>query len=119
MPRSRIRADGVDMTWWHRPSTPWLLYLATLLSGLPLAGAVALANPMPAGACSGIGWGCSLYGWDAAGFLLVIVGIPFAVVLAVVVGLLSLAGRAWAAGAAALGLSIPWLLTAAVLATAS
>ena len=113
------RGDGDDMTWWHRRSTPWLLYLATLASGLPFAAALAAANPMPEGACSGIGWGCSLYGWDVAGFALTILGVPFAVVLGLVLGLLSLARPPVAAVAAAVGLAVPWLLTVAVLVTAS
>src|SRR5687768_13595643 len=60
-----------------RITSPWVLYLLSLAL-LPVATAVvAIANPMPEGACSGIGWGCSLYGWDAALFGLVIVGVPF------------------------------------------
>ena len=35
---------------------------------------------LPDGQCSGIGWGCSLAGWDAVGFTLIILGVPIAVV---------------------------------------
>jgi len=33
---------------------------------------------LPDGQCSGIGWGCSLAGWDAVGLTLIIFGAPLA-----------------------------------------
>jgi hypothetical protein len=95
----------------RRALTPWLLYLATLCSALPIAGIVAAASPQPPGACSGIGWGCSLYGWDAAGFLLLLVGAPYAIVLALAVGALSFLPvrlRPFQIGVASIGLAVPW-----------
>lgn len=91
----------------------WTLYLLTLVSALPLAALLAAATPMPAGACSGIGFGCSLYGWDAAGFALLILGVPYAVGLAVLLGLLSLLPDRIAIVVpivAGIGLAIPWAL---------
>lgn len=75
---------------------------------------------MPEGACSGIGFGCSLYGWDAVGVAYLIFGIPFAVMLAVILGVLSLPSirRPWLTVAVATtGFALPWLLAVAVLLT--
>jgi hypothetical protein len=94
-------------------TTAWLLYLAMLVSALPLAALVAHSNPMPDGACSGIGWGCSLYGWDAAAFALLLLGLPYAVGLAVLLGLLSLLpDRAAVVSTvtAGIGLAVPWVV---------
>lgn len=33
---------------------------------------------LPDGQCSGLGWGCSLAGWDAAGIAAVLYGVPVA-----------------------------------------
>ena len=96
--------------------TPWLLYLATLLSALPLGAIIARESPQPPGACSGIGFGCSLYGWDAAGFALLFLGVPYAVGLAVVLGLLHLVPRRLGfihVGMAAIGLAVPWIVVTA------
>ena len=97
-----------------RPRTAaWILYLLTLVSALPLAAVVAATNPMPEGACSGIGFGCSLYGWDAAGFALLLLGVPYALGLAAVLGVLSLLPERFAGIVtivAGLGLAIPWIL---------
>lgn len=104
----------------RRRGTAWTLYLLTLLSALPLAALLAAANPMPEGACSGIGFGCSLYGWDAAGFALLVLGVPYAVGLAVVIGLLCLLPDRLAVVVtivAGIGLAVPWVL--GVLAIAS
>ena len=106
------------METWRRPWFPWTISAATIASALPIGALLAAANPMPEGACSGIGFGCSLYGWDAAGFALMIFGIPFAVVLAVVLGVLSIPAirRPWLASTvAACGLAVPWLFTLLVL----
>ena len=90
--------------------SPWLPYAATIVSALPLGAIVAAANPQPAGACSGIGFGCSLYGWDAAAFLLLFVGGPYAFVLAIVLGVLSRArSRTLPVTAAWIGLAVPWV----------
>ena len=109
------RADHDQMP--KRPrTTAWTLYLLTLLSALPLAAILADANQMPAGGCSGIGFGCSLYGWDAAGFLLLIIGIPYALGLAAVLGVLSLLSDRRAPIAtvvAGVGLAIPWMFVVA------
>jgi hypothetical protein len=97
-----------------RPRTSaWTLYLLTLVSAIPLAAIVAASNPMPEGGCSGIGFGCSLYGWDAAGFVLLIVGVPYALGLALVLGVLSLVTDRRSTVTtivATVGLAVPWLL---------
>lgn len=96
-------------------ASPWAVYAATLLSALPLAAVVAVTNPQPEGACSGIGFGCSLYGWDAAAFLLIFLGLPYIVGLAVLLGLLALLPPRLAAvrtGVAWTGLAVPWVLVA-------
>jgi hypothetical protein len=103
------------MTLLRRIGAAWALYLATLLSAVPLAAIVATANPMPEGACSGIGFGCSVYGWDAAGFALVIAGVPYTVVLGMLVALAGLLGRMVATGVALAGLLLPWTFTLVVL----
>lgn len=36
---------------------------------------------LPEGTCSGMGWGCSLAGWDAVGIALLFIGIPLLLVL--------------------------------------
>lgn len=91
------------------PCTPWIVYLANLVSLGVLAVVIAVANPQPEGACSGIGWGCSLYGWDAAGFALLVLGVPYALVLLAAVALPALLGAGRVATAlAALGLLVPW-----------
>ena len=106
------------MNRWRSPWFPWVVYAATLASLLPVGAILAVTNPMPEGACSGIGFGCSLYGWDAVGFGLIIFGIPFLVVFAVVLGVLSLPAirrPAVSAGCAAVGFAIPWLFMLYVL----
>lgn len=99
--------------------TPWLLYALTLLSAAPLAALVAWQTPQPPGTCSGIGWGCSLYGWDAAGFALLLFGVPYALVLGVVLAALVWSGSPGAIRVAALvaglGLVVPWVFVIAVL----
>lgn len=100
--------------------TAGVLYLLTLLSAWPVGAIVAHASPPPAGACSGIGFGCSLYGWDAAGFLLLYLGIPYALGLALVLALLGLLPPRWRPAqtiVAAGGLAVPWLLAAVVAAS--
>ncbi|MEN3273851.1 MAG: hypothetical protein V7636_2612 [Actinomycetota bacterium] len=92
------------------------LYLLTLASALPLGALIASANP-PDGGCSGIGFGCSLYGWDAAGFALLFAGVPYAVILAALLGVLCLLPRRCAGVAqvvAALGLAVPWFAVLAL-----
>lgn len=90
---------------------PVLLYVAMLLSLLVLAAVIAASTPQPDGACSGIGFGCSLYGWDLAGFLLMIVGLPYAVAVGAVLAILGLL-RWWRAATAVAGLACvaPWVL---------
>ena len=98
----------------HPRRATWTLYALTIASGLPLAAIIAAATPMPEGACSGIGFGCSLYGWDAAGLALLILGVPYALGLTLVLGLLSLLPERHApiaTGVAAVGLAVPWVLT--------
>lgn len=79
-----------------RRGTPWILYAATWLSvgaaGLAIWAAAALEqarNPPP---CHGIGWGCSLEPAESAGLALVVLGVPYLVALASLLGLLELAG---------------------------
>jgi len=43
--------------------------------------AVLSQSELPPGQCSGIGWGCSLAGWDAVAFALIIIGVPLLFVL--------------------------------------
>jgi hypothetical protein len=95
-------------------------YLLTLLSAWPIGATIAHAMPQPAGACSGIGFGCTLYGWDAATFALLYLGVPYALGLALVLALLGLLRPRWrpvqtvVAGG---GLGVPWLLAAAIAAS--
>jgi hypothetical protein len=111
-----LRADHAGVTpTTRRRLVPWLAYLLTLLSAWPVGEVVARSTPQPEGACSGIGFGCSLYGWDAAGFLLMVVGIPFALVLAVVLAVLSILPERFAPAATAValvGLAVPWAFLA-------
>jgi hypothetical protein len=55
----------------RRPSKAWILHAAwsALVAGVAVASllSAALSKPGP-GQCEGIGWGCSLYGGDAAAF---------------------------------------------------
>lgn len=101
-------ADADHVTFLRRIPLHWFLYAATLASALPIAAIIAWATPMPEGACSGIGWGCSLYEWDAAGFALMIFGIPYAIALATVLFMLSFVGKKAAPVVAGIGLAIPW-----------
>jgi hypothetical protein len=103
---------------WPGPArryVPWLLYLLTLLSAYPIGAILAAASPQPDGACSGIGFGCTLYGWDAAGFMLMIVGIPYALGLAFVLAVLGFLPWRWRpvqAVVATVGLAVPWAFAA-------
>lgn len=102
------------MPTWNGCRAPWALYLLTLASAWPLGAMVAKSMPRPPDAQSGIGFGASLYGWDAAGFLLVVFGIPYATVLAVALALLSLLPerlRFIPTGVALIGLAVPWIFT--------
>lgn len=107
----RCRRDDHDCVLSRPRKTAWILYLLTLLSALPLAALLAATTPMPDGACSGIGFGCSLYGWDAAGFTLLFIGVPYVLGLGVLLGLLSLLPERIAVIATVvggLGLAVPW-----------
>lgn len=103
-----------------RPSTspwragPWVLYLLTLASALPLGAVVAAAHPRSPGDCEGIGFGCRLYGWDVAGFLLLVLGTPYALALGAVLGLLTLSPRLLPLQTlvALAGLAAPWVFVA-------
>ena len=95
----------------------WSLYALTLTSALPIAAIVAAAWPQPDDACSGIGFGCSLYGWDAAGFMLWILGVPYALILGVVLVIATALGpraRPVAVGLAVVGLLVPWIAALAI-----
>ena len=101
----------------RRTWTPWLTYLATLLSAWPLGAIVAASHPLEGDACSGIGFGCSRYGWDLAGFLLMFLGIPYAFGLLIVLVTLSLVGdqgRVVPTVAAVVGLAVPWVFVLAL-----
>ena len=115
MSGGRAGADHGRMT--TRPrATAWTLYLLTLASALPLGAKIASANPADCG-CSGIGFGCSLYGWDAAGFALLLLGVPYAVILAALLGVLCLLPARYAVVAkvvAGFGLAVPWLAVLAL-----
>ena len=102
--------DDARMSWLRRIPLHWCLYATTLASALPIAAIIAAATPMPEGACSGIGWGCSLYEWDAAGFALMILGIPYAFVLGVVLFILSFVGKRAAPTVGWVGLAMPWVV---------
>ena len=104
-------ADADHVTFLRRIPLHWFLYAATLASALPIAAIIARSTPMPEGACSGIGWGCSLYEWDAAGFALMIFGIPYAFVLTFVLFMLSFVGKKAAPIVASVGLAVPWAFT--------
>lgn len=117
MVRTSPRADDDHVTFLRKVPLHWYLYLATLVSALPLGAIIAAATPMPEGACSGIGWGCSLYEWDAAGFALIIFGVPYAFLLGVVLLTLSFVGKRAAPYVACTGLAIPWLLVVAGIAS--
>ena len=95
----------------------WTLYALTLASALPIAAIIAAASPQPDDACSGIGLGCSLYGYDAASFMLGLVGIPYALVLGVLLAIATVLGpraRPVAVGLAVVGLLVPWVAALAV-----
>jgi hypothetical protein len=100
------------MTSRSRRLVPWLLFLATLLSALPLGAMIAASAPPVPGECEGIGFGCSLHGWNAAEFALLILGLPYAMVLFVLLAVLSsgdprsLPAQTFVAVA---GLVIPWV----------
>ncbi len=105
----RAASDDVLMAI-RRSLVPWIVYAATIASALPLAALIAWATPMPSGACSGIGFGCSLYEWDAAAFMLIFLGVPYAVIVGLVLAVLSLTKLIRAAEVVAwLGLAIPWM----------
>lgn len=72
-----------------RWESPWTPYVLMLLSAMPLAALAARANPMPQGSCSGIGFGCSLYGWDLVGLVALVVGVPYVTVLGIAIFLLT------------------------------
>jgi hypothetical protein len=100
----------------HR-AAPWVLYLLTLASAYPLGAVITHSLPQPEGSCSGIGFGCSLYGWDAAQFFLLMFGLPYAAVLAIVLGLLGFLPDRWRPAqtvVAAVGLAVPWALVVAI-----
>lgn len=59
------------------------IYVLMLVSAVPLGAIMAAANPMPPGGCSGLGFGCSLYGWDGVAFVAVLFGAPYVFVLGV------------------------------------
>ena len=106
------------MTDWRTPWFPWLIYAAAMVSLLPIGAVLAVTNPMPEGACSGIGWGCSLYGWDAVALGMVIFGAPYAVLFAIVLGVLTLPAfrhPAVATATAAVGFAVPWVFMLVVL----
>lgn len=86
-------------------TSPWTPYVLMLLSAMPLGAVLARANPQPPDACSGIGFGCSLYGWDAVGFFAMLFGAPYATVLGIAILLLSLLPKAYAW----LPLTVGWL----------
>jgi hypothetical protein len=98
----------------ERTCCAWALYLLTLLSAWPLGAMVAKSMQRPPGATSGIGFGASLYGWDAAGFLLVLLGIPYAAILAIVLALLTLLPQRLQlipVSVGLIGLAVPWTFT--------
>src|SRR5688572_25856468 len=97
----------MDLRW---RAVPWLLFLGTLLSAWPLGALIAASLPATADGCEGIGFGCSLHGWNAARFVIVVVGIPYALGLAAVLGVLSWNER-WLRvqiAVAMVGLAVPW-----------
>jgi hypothetical protein len=100
-----------------RLPAPWVLYALTLVSAAPLGALVAWQTPQPPGACSGIGWGCSLYEWDAAGLMLLFFGAPYAVVLGAVLAALAFfnASGALRRTVASVGFVIPWGFVALLL----
>lgn len=113
-----LRGHAQAMERCRRPRFPWMIYAATIASAVPIGAILATSNPMPEGACSGIGFGCSLYGWDAVGFAYLIFGVPFAVTFAVILGVLSLPSirRPWLTSAVAtIGFALPWLAVAVLL----
>lgn len=102
----------------RRRGVPWLIFLLTLFSAWPLGAMVAAATPATPDDCEGIGFGCSLHEWNAARFLLLILGVPYAVCLAAVLGVLSLHAR-WLRAqtfVAVVGLAAPWMFTVGLVA---
>ena len=96
-----------------RPVTPWVACGLTVLSGLPIGAILAADNPKPAGSCSGIGFGCSLYGWDLARFALLFAGLPYVILLLVMVALTGLLPGRWRIAqvvVALAGLALPWVV---------
>jgi hypothetical protein len=79
-----------------RRGTPWVLYALTWVSVAAAAlviwcgvAADQAAAPPP---CHGIGWGCDLHPGEVAILVVIILGLPYLVVLAAVLGLLEIAG---------------------------
>ena len=67
-----------------RPARRWVahaVWAGAILVPFLVWMAILSQSELPPGQCSGIGWGCSLAGWDAVGVAAVIVGIPLLVLL--------------------------------------
>ena len=67
-PRSRMWIPHV--AWAGLIVIPFVFWMAVLSQ-----------SELPPGQCSGIGWGCSLAGWDAVAFALIIIGVPLLLLL--------------------------------------
>jgi hypothetical protein len=87
---------------------PGVLFGVAVALTLLATAVVAVENPRPEGACTGIGWGCSLYGWEAALLGLLIFGLPFVFIAGVLVLATSHLPRPWRV----LSVVIGWLAVA-------
>ena len=93
---------------------PWAVFATTLVSAAPLAPLIYLGVPKEGGTanCGGIGFGETPCGWNAVGLTLILLGVPYALLIAVVLGLSELLGGAGTRARsviALVGLAIPWL----------
>lgn len=85
-----------SLQWWRRRWAPWAVLGLGALSAVPLALVFRAAAPEPGDRginCGGIGFGESPCGWDAVGFFYAVIGVPYALTVVVVLGLLELGGR--------------------------
>ena len=102
------------MPWWRRRWAPWAILAGGALATGPLAFVYRLAAPEPGDAginCGGIGFGESPCGWDAVGLFYAFVGIPYALGVLTIVGLLELGGlktHMARLGLASVAAVIPW-----------
>ena len=63
--------------------TPHAVWAGSIVIPFVIWMGVVSQSELPPGQCSGIGWGCSLAGWDAVGVGLIFIGVPLLLLLLV------------------------------------